>query len=137
MVKSFSCALICFLTGILIDIDHLFEYIKDVGWNLNLKQFFKFCYELKYERLYLLLHAYEYLFLIAIIIIISDFNHLAIAVGIGYMQHLIFDQVVNPVRPMTYFISYRLKNRFSKQRLLKDDFFSSLSQDSHNKTKKI
>ena len=57
MVKSFSCALICFLTGILIDIDHLFEYIKDVGWNLNLKQFFKFCYETKYERLYLLLYG--------------------------------------------------------------------------------
>ncbi|MEE8382625.1 MAG: hypothetical protein V3R78_12210 [Thermodesulfobacteriota bacterium] len=121
----------------MIDIDHFFEYIKDVGWNLNTKQFFKFCYEIKYERLYLLFHAYEYLFLIAIVIVISDFNHLVIAAGIGYTQHLIFDQVSNPVKPMTYFISYRLKNRFSKQRLLKDDFLSSLSQGSHNKTKKI
>jgi len=130
--KSLPCALLCLLTGILVDIDHLFEYIKGVGWHLNLKHFFKFCYEAKYERLYIFLHAYEYFFLIALIIVISDFNHLALAVGIGYIQHLIFDQVVNPVKPMTYFIFYRLKNRFIKQNLFKDGFLDSSPHKSHN-----
>jgi len=121
--------LICFLVGILVDLDHFFEYIKETGWNVNLRQFFHYSYGIKYERFYLLLHAYEYLFLIAIIIVISDYNRLIIAAAIGYIQHLIFDQITNPVKPLAYFISYRFKNRFSKQSLFKDDFLPSPPQD--------
>jgi len=113
----------------LVDVDHFFEYFKHIGWNVNLKQFFHYSYGIKYERFYLLFHAYEYLFPIAIIIVISDYNLIIIAGTIGFIQHLIFDQIANPVKPLAYFISYRLKNRFSKQSFLRDDFLSSLPQD--------
>jgi hypothetical protein len=121
--------LICFLVGILVDVDHFFDYVRDTGWNLNLKQFFNYSYGAKYERFYLFLHAYEHLILIAIIIVISNYNIFIIAAGVGFTQHLIFDQIINPVKPMAYFLTYRLKNKFSKQCLLKDDYLSSLSEE--------
>jgi len=127
--KSFFGALICFLAGILIDVDHFFDYVRDTGWNLNLKQFFNYSYRAQYERSYLFLHAYEHLLPIAIIIVISNYNIFIIAAGVGFTQHLILDHIFNPVRPMAYFLTYRLKNRFSKQCLLKDDFLSSLSEE--------
>lgn len=97
--------------------------------NINIEQFFRYCYEARYERIHLYFHAYEYLLPIALIIVISDYNLLFIAVGIGFMQHLVLDQITNPVKPMAYFIAYRLKNKFSKNSLLKDDFLSSLQKD--------
>jgi len=127
--KNLLGAFICFLVGILIDIDHFFDYVMDTGWNLNLKQFFHYSYGAKYEQSYLFLHAYEHLLLIVIIIVISNYNIFIIAAGVGFTQHLIFDHIFNPVKPMAYFLTYRLKNRFSKQCLLKDDFLSSLSDE--------
>ncbi|NOQ86918.1 MAG: hypothetical protein GQ554_08575 [Deltaproteobacteria bacterium] len=75
------------------------------------------------------LHAYEHLLLFAFIIVISNYNIFIIAAGVGFTQHLILDHIFNPVKPMAYFLTYRLKNRFSKQCLLKDDFLSSLSEE--------
>ena len=125
--KSFFGALTCFLVGILVDTDHFFEYFKYTGWNLNLKQFFRFSYGVKSERFYFFFHAYEHLLPITIILIASDYNIFVIAAGIGFIQHLFFDQMINPVKPMAYFLTYRLKNRFSRKSFLKDDFLSSLS----------
>jgi len=117
------------MVGVFIDVDHYFDYIKHTGWNLNLKQFFYLSYGGKLDRFYLLFHGYEYLLLLTAIIVISDFNPLIIAAAIGYTQHLILDQIFNQVKPLAYFLIYRLKNRFSKQCFLKEDFHSSLSQD--------
>jgi len=77
------------------------------------------------DRFYLLFHGYEYLLLFAAIIVISDYNLIIIAAGIGYAQHLILDQIFNQVKPFAYFLTYRLKNGFSKKRFLRDDFHIS------------
>jgi hypothetical protein len=114
--KSFSCVLVCFLVGVFIDVDHYFDYIKHTGWNLNIKQFFYLSYGGKLDRFYLLFAA---------IIVISDYNLIIIAAGIGYAQHLILDQIFNQVKPFAYFLTYRLKNGFSKKRFLRDDFHIS------------
>jgi hypothetical protein len=129
MFKNLLGVVICFLAGILIDLDHFFDYIRDKGWNLNLKHFFNYSYRARYERAYLFLHAYELLLLIGFIIVISNYNILIIAAGTGFAQHLILDHIFNPVKPMAYFLIYRFKNRFSKQCLLKDDYISSLSEE--------
>lgn len=109
--------------------DHLFDYIRDKGWNLKLNEFFEYSYKAKYERTYLFLHAYEHLLLMAFITVISNYNIIIIAAGVGFAQHLVLDHIFNPVKPMAYFLTYRLKNGFTKQCLLKDDYISSLSKE--------
>jgi len=127
--KNLLGAVICFLAGILIDLDHFFDYIRDKGWNLNLKHFFNYHYRATYERAYFFLHAYELLLLLGFIVVVSNYNILIIATGIGFAQHLILDHIFNPVKPMAYFLIYRFKNGFSKQCLLKDDYISSLLEE--------
>jgi len=115
--------------GVLLDIDHLFEYFTHTGMNINIKRFFHYSYQIKYKRLYLFFHAYEYLIFIALITIIAGYHPLLIAIGIGMMQHLLLDQIYNQARPMAYFISYRIKNGFSAQSFFKDGVLSRLPND--------
>ena len=124
--KSLAGALVCFVAGILVDVDHYFDYVRDTGLNFNIKRFFRYTYGLQYDQLFIVFHAYEYLVPLALILIISEYNLLLVAASIGFTQHLLFDQFINPVKPLAYFISYRLKNGFSKQSLLRDDYLSSL-----------
>jgi hypothetical protein len=127
--QSFASALVCFFSGILVDVDHYVDYVRDRGLNFNLKRFFQYGYGLEYDRLFIVLHGYEYFVPLAIILVLSDFNLLVAALFVGYAQHLLFDQFTNPVKPLAYFITYRLKNRFSKESILSDECLRSLMAD--------
>lgn len=129
MFKSFAGALVCFFAGILVDVDHYVDYVRDRGLNLNLKRFFEYGYGLEYERLFILFHGYEYLVPLAFLLVISEYNLFVAAVITGFAQHLLFDQFTNPVKPLAYFITYRLKNRFSKECVLTDECLRSLITD--------
>lgn len=86
-------------------------------------------YGAHYKRLTIVFHAYEYNVFIVFLIIVTGGNLLVLAVGIGFIQHLLFDQFTNPIKPLAYFITYRLKNQFSKECVLSDDFLSSLPRN--------
>jgi hypothetical protein len=129
MFKSVAGALVCVLSGILVDVDHYIDYVRDRGLNFNLKRFFDYGYGIEYDRLFILFHAYEYFVPLAGILILSGYNLFVAAVFVGFAQHLLFDQFTNPVKPLAYFIIYRLKNRFSKQSILSDDCLRSLMAD--------
>jgi len=86
-------------------------------------------YGAQYKRLTILFHAYEYSIIIVFMIIVTGGNLFVLAVGIGFIQHLIFDQFTNPIKPFAYFITYRFKHKFSKECVLKDDFLASLPRD--------
>ena len=121
--------MICVLVGILLDLDHLIDYVRDNGLNLNVRYFFQYVNEGKYEQLYVLFHAYEYLLPLYLLIIISNYNPLVAAAAIGFTQHLLFDQITNPVKPLAYFLTYRLKHSFSKQSLLKEEYLASFEDN--------
>ena len=127
--KSFLYSLVCFLAGILVDVDHVFDYVMTTGWKLDKKHFFHVMYGAYYERLTILFHAHEYSVLLVFMIFVTGGHLLVLAIGIGYIQHLIFDQCTNPVKPLAYFITYRLRYKFKKEYLLSDDFFASLPRD--------
>ena len=122
LFKSVGSALTCFLVGILVDLDHFFDYIKDNGLKVNIAHFYQYFDEGKHEKLYLIFHAYEYLIPIAFLFLVTDNNLMIIAVVIGFAQHLLFDQITNPMKPMAYFLIYRIKNGFSKESLLRDEY---------------
>jgi hypothetical protein len=86
-------------------------------------------YGARYKHLTILFHAYEYSIFIVCMIIFTGGNLLVLAIGIGFIQHLIFDQFTNPIKPLAYFITYRLKHRFKKECVLTEDYLASLPQD--------
>lgn len=119
----------CFFAGILVDVDHYVDYVRDRGLNFNLKRFFQYSHKIEYERLFILFHGYEYVALLGLVLVLSGYNLLVAAALTGYAQHLIFDQFTNPVKPLAYFITYRLKNSFSKECVLTDECLRSLTAD--------
>ena len=57
-----SQAAIAFLAaGVLVDLDHLADYWRETGWNLDLGRFFRMFAQNEFERLWVFAHAWEWL----------------------------------------------------------------------------
>jgi len=99
-------------TGVFIDGDHLFDYIREYGWRWNPRQFFRASYERKYKRVILLLHAWEWLPLLLLLAWWSGWNPWIVGLVIGWAQHLAADQLCNTYKTWAYFITWRWRHRF-------------------------
>ena len=108
--------LLCVLGGILIDIDHLFDYFLCFGIRFNLKKFL--CGEfVKSGRVYLFFHSWELLPLILICGLYFNLNWEAAALSLGMLGHLIIDSSFQKtIKP--YFSSYRAWHRFKADEIL-------------------
>lgn len=116
MTQSWGGALACFLSGILIDIDHHFDlwiYKKKIIFHI--KHIYNFCEKERKGKLYIIFHSYEFLLILWLCIFVFHLNKIYLGLAIGLTTHLFFDQIVNTVKPLTYFLTYRLKNNFSKE----------------------
>lgn len=60
-----------------------------------------------------LFHAWEYP-AIALVALAFWYHPLLLAAILGHLSHLILDQIFNSVRPLAYFISYRVLKRFNR-----------------------
>ena len=104
--------IILFLTGVLIDLDHLVDYCLARGLTLKLRTIYAACADLSLPKLYIFLHSYELLLLFWLAIYAFSLDKLWVAAAIGLTQHVIFDQITNPVNGLGYFLSYRFARNF-------------------------
>lgn len=73
------------------------------------------------KKLYLVLHSYEILIILWIIIYTAGPSVFWKAAAIGLTQHIILDQFTNPVFILSYFFTYRLLNGFDKAMIIKEE----------------
>lgn len=73
------------------------------------------------NKIYLVLHSYEFIMLFWIAIYFFSLSNTWKAVAIGFTQHLIFDQIINPVTPLAYFLTYRIIRGFRKNAIIKKE----------------
>ena len=114
----------CFLSGFLLDIDHVIEYILNFGFkNFSLKNCYEACVqtarrqgELQFKKVYLIFHGYE-VALLLLLLTLSTKNVYFFVCTIGYSVHLGLDCIGNDVYPQTYFMVWRIINRFSADKL--------------------
>ena len=115
-----------FLSGILIDLDHVVDFIFLSGEKLTVKNFFSWCLEARWQRICLVLHSYEiYALLVAVYFYSGGEIFKGILIGMG--THLLQDQIGNiffssndyQVSKFFYFMWYRVKVGFRKEFLLK------------------
>ena len=124
---SWSAAAICFLSGIFIDLDHvldLFIYKKRIL--LSVRDLFDFCGREKGGRLHLIFHSYELLALLWVAIFYFHLNINWLALAVGLSVHLILDQIFNPMKPLAYFLWFRIKCGFTKKALVNADCFNKM-----------
>ena len=110
---SYLMAVSSFLFGIFMDIDHFIEYFYDFGFSLNIKRFFDLCTkDYVFKKTFLFLHSWELFLIYSLIVFISPASEILFGVFIGYAFHLVFDQLGNLSKPLSYSFIYRWKNDF-------------------------
>lgn len=130
--QSLEIAIPCFLSGIFIDIDHVFDFIIFSKDKFSIKNIFTWCNDLKWEKLYLIFHSYEILFILGIIIYFFP-DKILLGIFLGSGLHLIQDQIGNcyfrkkfTLSNFFYFFIYRFFVGFRKEKMLR--FRSKISQ---------
>ena len=91
-------------SGVLVDADHAIDYYR---WFVLRKR----------ERVFYLLHAWEYLPLLVLASAISGWNPLLLGATAGYLSHLVADQWANKAYTFTYSIIYRAAHGFNMQKV--------------------
>jgi hypothetical protein len=61
---SWAVAVSSFITGVLIDVDHIIDYVIVHGLHLDMRNFFSFFYENRLQKVTLVLHGWEWLLLL-------------------------------------------------------------------------
>lgn len=120
LTQSVPMAIASFISGVLIDLDHVFDFLVFSKEKFSIKGFFSWCYDTKWERVTLLFHSYELYLALGIIVYFYP-NKILIGVLFGSGLHLILDQIGNRIHgryPMFYFLTYRCFVGFRKSKLL-------------------
>ena len=116
--KSMSCGVCSFITGVFIDLDHLYDYYREHGFTLNMMDVYRGCSEMNLSKAFLFLHSYELIAFFWVLVLIFSLPNIWIAAAIGLTQHIIFDQIFNPMYKYGYFLSYRIAKGFDIDKII-------------------
>ena len=119
--KSFSAGLLCVLLGVIIDFDHVIEYVLHYGWEgLSIKKVYDACDNLSFSKLYILFHTWEVAILFWAAYFITK-NIYILALSLGYSTHLVLDAIANPLHPHSYFMLWRAHKKFRTKDIRKKE----------------
>ena len=110
--RSLAMTVASFIVGIFIDLDHIFDVIHEHGSTVTIRDFFRICHTAQFERIFLILHGWEWLFAGGAIAWYFNWNHWMVGALIGFTHHMILDTIHNSANLRTYSLLYRWKNDF-------------------------
>ena len=96
---STAAAGAAFGAGVLIDVDHLYDY-----YQRYVKR--------RQNKVYVLLHAWEYSLIGLLILTMALYHPVLLGVFLGHLSHVVTDHLVNRLSPFGYSILYRLSRGF-------------------------
>jgi len=117
LFKSWGLAIACVLSGIFIDLDHIIDYVREHGFPFKIKRFFQICDEGRFNRIMLIFHGWEWLFLWYIIAWFTDWNPWITGISIGLTQHLLLDTFYMTTNFKSYSIIWRWQQNFEFQKV--------------------
>jgi hypothetical protein len=127
VTKSFTVAVVSFLSGIFIDLDHLIDYFYTEGKiRIDIKDFFYKCENFKLKKAFLFLHSYEIIVLLVVLNFLFSESKFILGFTIGYMTHLLLDISYNfslnilrgKDKYFLYFLTYRILKKFELKKYL-------------------
>ncbi|MBT7592323.1 MAG: hypothetical protein HN561_14795 [Candidatus Scalindua sp.] len=117
--KSWMISVSSFLSGVLIDIDHIIDYYREHGINLRIKQFFEVCHNTKLSSVWIIFHSWELLVILSIYAFSMSWDPWIVGLTIGFTQHIVLDQFFNKTNKLTYLFFWRLKNGFNVKKIFR------------------
>ena len=117
--RDFRTLLISLIFGVLVDIDHLVDYFyAERSFRFNLRAFLSSRSWARSGRVFVLFHGFEYLPFVFLFWQGMRGRKWAIAATSAMSVHLLADHVLNDLKPLGYFITYRLAHRFRASELI-------------------
>ena len=113
--KSWGMSIASLISGICIDIDHVFDYLREGSARLDFQEFMNFFYREKHRKITLLFHGWEWLSCAGLAMVLTNFNPLVTGVFIGYGHHIVSDFIYSKAGIMTYSLIWRWKKRFDSK----------------------
>ncbi len=105
------------ISGVLIDIDHVFDYLWEFRKRFRVKEFFDVHHNKTLLFCMMIFHSWEFLFIFNIYAFLISDNLWIVGIAIGFTQHVVLDQIFNKPSNWRYFFFWRLKNNFSFKKL--------------------
>lgn len=110
--RSSGLAAASFLSGILIDTDHVIDYMIANRSSLKFREFLAYFYREKHQKITLLFHGWEWLCCLIAVSVITDFNSWITGFLAGYGQHIVLDFIYSKAGFLSYSLVWRWKKRF-------------------------
>lgn len=105
------------LASVLVDVDHILDYTFSNGGFRSLSHMFDFCYRGNLKRFFLLAHSYELWTIAALTLPPLLPGPVIWGVLLGWLLHLLLDQLFNPCKIWTYLFIARLAHRFQPEHI--------------------
>ncbi|MBD3347467.1 MAG: hypothetical protein GF401_20615 [Chitinivibrionales bacterium] len=118
LFRSIPLSVASFLSGFLIDLDHCLDYVREYGWDFNIKKFFETFKEPAYKKIVIIFHGWEIVILLFLISWFSRWNPWILGVTAGVFQHLLLDQIFNIHSRYGYFLVWRMTRWFDIRQFL-------------------
>jgi len=109
--RSWIYTAMVIVLGVLVDFDHVFDYIREEH-TFDMKDMFLKSYKGDFVHLYVIFHAWEYIPLSWLIGAAFNNYTFSIVFSIAYGAHMLADQLMNNVKPFGYFLTYRIMKKF-------------------------
>lgn len=110
---SWPAALTCLGSGVLIDLDHLLDYLLEHHKQFTLHHFFETWRLENIRYAFLILHSWELLLGLALIGWRNQWPGWLIGILVGLGHHIVLDQWTYRPHPLAYWFLWRWYNRFS------------------------
>ena len=114
---SWQISVTVFLSGIFIDLDHILDYfLYEKKIKLDIKDFFYKCEALILNKVYLLLHSYELIIILAILAYFTN-DYIVLGLLIVFGNYIMLDLAANKVHFLGYSFIFRLINKFNSKKI--------------------
>jgi hypothetical protein len=113
VTKSPALAAVNFAGGVLIDVDHVFDFVQNKEMRKNPGKMLEGNSHLSAHRSFFVLHGFDVAALLLLILHAAGHPPAAWALYTGLVQHLVLDTIYNPVKsPFSYFLAFRIVKKF-------------------------
>lgn len=115
ILESWRLSLVSFISGILIDIDHILDYLIEYRMRFDMQEFLNFFYKEKHRKITLILHGWEWLLCLGLATVLIDYNPWIAGLFVGYGHHMVSDFLYSKANLKSYSLIWRWTQKFNSE----------------------
>lgn len=116
--RSVSLSVAAFLSGFLIDLDHVLECYINYGRKFNIWQTIKVCENCELKKAYFFLHSYELILVYSALVCWLGLGPAWYGIALGLAFHVVLDALFNSYHPNGLFFVARHRRKFEYSKIV-------------------